>query len=119
MKKSILFLLLIIFSTGLVFAKRTPAPELTSICVEDKTYSIKYSNRRVFKAELKIESEDGKTIKTVPIYKKSLNPFLESDVQWVFIKEMKLEDHIIYFTNEKNEKFQFDIKTNKMKQIKK
>ena len=116
MKKSILFLLLVIFSTTLVFAYRTPAPELSPICVDGKIYSVKYSGKRVFTASLKIESEDGETIRIIPIYKKRLNPFMEADVQWVFIKEMKLiEDHIIYLTNEKNENFRFDVKTNRIK----
>ena len=64
--------------------------------------------------------KDSKIKKTISIYSIQYNPFLEKDVQWIFIKETELIDNdTIRIYNENDEVFDLELINYKVKKIKK
>ena len=59
-------------------------------------------------------------VKSLSIYSIWYNPFLEKDVQWIFIKETELIDNdMIRIYNENDEIFDLELINYKVKKIKK
>jgi hypothetical protein len=72
--------------------------------------------------EGKIEArneETGKILWDVVIYTVKIDPSLEQDVQWVLITGLAVRDNTLLVTNEKNEQYILDLKTRKVKKVKK
>ena len=64
--------------------------------------------------------KNSKIEKTISIYSIWYNPFLEKDVQWIFIKETELIDNdTIRIYNENDEIFDLELINYKVKKIKK
>ncbi len=57
--------------------------------------------------------DSGKLIWAKKVYDVKIDPLLEADVQWVFIRSMSIEKEKLIVTNEKNEKFEIDISKEK------
>ena len=51
----------------------------------------------------------------VKVYEIRVNPFLEKDVQWVFIKSMKLEGDRLVVVDEKGKEHEVDLKDHLVK----
>ena len=120
MKKSIILLSIFIFSLSFLYAKRTPSPEVPSIIHNGYEYIANYSDG-IFKGtgQMIIKSiKDSKIKKTISIYSIWYNPFLEKDVQWIFIKETELIDNdTIRIYNENDEIFDLELINYKVKKI--
>ena len=85
-----------IFSLSFLYAKRTPPPEVSPIIHNGYEYIANYSNG-IFKGtgQIIIKSiKDSKIKKTISIYSIWYNPFLEKDVQWIFIKESESRNSV-------------------------
>ena len=122
MKRSILLIILFFVFASAVFAKRLPPPEVSPLTKGEFTYSASYSYTGDWKdgydfGMIIIESTGvTKYYYAVPIYSVKLNKNLEYDVQWQFIKSMEFKnDEIITITNEKEQVFEFNIKTYEVK----
>lgn len=121
MKKKILILSLLLFSLSIVYASRTPPPEVPPIILNDYEYIANYSNG-FYKGtgQIIIKSiTDSKIKKIISIYSVRYKPFLEKDIQWVFIKKTELIDNdTIRIYNEKNEIFELNVHNYKVRKIK-
>ena len=120
-KKRFLFICIFLFSLSLCFAKRTPPPQVPSIVQDKYEYIADYKSGLLSgKGVIIIKNIDtSEIVKTITIYKNRFNPFLEKDVQWIFIKEMKMIDNnTIRIYNEKEKLFELNLENYKVKEIK-
>ncbi len=122
MKRKIILFSLFIFSISCLYAKRTPPPEVPPIIHNGYEYITNYSDG-FFKgnAQIIIKSvTDSKVRKSVSIYSVWYNPFLEKDVQWIFIKKKELiGNDTIRIYNENDEIFELKLLNYKVKKIRK
>lgn len=68
-----------------------------------------------------IQAWDTKTNKPLwdlTIYRVSINPFMEEDVQWVFIKRLSLADNRLIVVDERDRAYGVDLKTRMVKKLK-
>ncbi len=120
-KKRFLFICIFLFSLSLCFAKRTPPPQVPYIVQDKYEYIADYKSGLLSgKGVIIIKNIDtSEIVKTITIYKNRFNPFLEKDVQWIFIKEMKMIDNnTIRIYNEKEKLFELNLENYKVKEIK-
>lgn len=122
MKKLLLILFFTIVTASSSFAKRTSPPELESINYKGLEYNIDYYFSR-FSEEALITVTDNTdsefiSVKLITLYKKFFIPFLETDVQWVFIKKMELTgNNTIRFYREDEQIFELNLNDNSIKKI--
>ena len=121
-KKLNVLVLVFCFLMYNIYAERLPPSEVKYLTKDNFTYKAAgkiSSDEKYFFGIIVIESIDRpKYIFTVPIYAKKINIFLESDVQWIFIKSMEFKnDEIISIINENDEIYEFNINTYEVKSI--
>ncbi|MDD6485606.1 MAG: NTF2 fold immunity protein [Spirochaetales bacterium] len=116
--KKFFALLVALFFTAMLFAKRLPPPEVEEITKGNFIYhdAANYSNEHFF-GMVGIESVDEpKYFYSIPIYAIEMDTGLEGDVQWKFIKSMEFKDeNTITIINEKNQIFELNINTFEVK----
>jgi hypothetical protein len=112
-------LILILFTAALLpslaLAKRTAPPK-----VEPVTYQgVKYlapndEGRRGY-----LEARDAQTDKKLwdlTVFTNRINPALEEDVQWVFVRKLELRDSKLIVTTERGVVYHVDLKTKEVTQ---
>lgn len=111
-KALVIGLLLVLPLTA--YAKRT-APKPVKPVVYGK-YEYRAEHQSAGTVEI-WDTETGKRIKSVRIYKVRKNPLLEGDVQDVFITGLELlkDEGLLLITNEKGEQYTLDPVTDKVK----
>lgn len=122
MKKKTIILCIFLFSFSLIYAKRTPAPEVPSIIHNGYEYIVNYSDGFFKgKGQIIIKSvADSKIKEIISVYSVWYNPFTERDVQWVFIKQTELVDNdTMRIYNENDDIFDLNLINHKVKKIKK
>ena len=119
-KKRFLCIYIFLFSLSLCFAKRTPPPQVPSIIHNKYEYIADYKSGLLSgKGVIIIKNIDtSEIVKTITIYKNRFNPFLEKDIQLIFIKDMKMIDNNkIRIYNERERLFELNLKNYKVKEI--
>ena len=119
-KKRFLLICIFLFSLSLCFAKRTPPPQVPSIIHNKYEYIADYKSGLLSgKGVIIIKNIDtSEIVKTITIYKNRFNPFLEKDIQLIFIKDMKMIDNnTIRIYNERERLFELNLKNYKVKEI--
>lgn len=121
MKKKIIIFSALFFSLTFLYAKRTPPPEVPPIFHNGCEYIADYSDG-LFKGKGQIiikSLTDSKIIKSISIYSIWYKPFLEKDLQWVYIKKIELIDNnTIRIYNENDKIFDLQLINYKVKKIK-
>jgi len=116
-KIATLFLIALFAFPAAVLAKRVPAPVVESITHEGVRYTV--PNDKGTKGYVVArDAATGKQLWTKTVFRKSICPFLEHDVQWVFIKQMRLEGGRLVIVNERREAYSLDLKTRRVKKLK-
>lgn len=122
MKKSfILFLELLIIAIT-ASAKRLPPPDVQPLEKDGFTYTASFSisndNSYCFGIIIVKHEKDREYSFALPVYMKKIKPLLETDVQLRFIKELNfIDDFSIKITDEAENIYKYDIKTNKVECI--
>lgn len=98
--------LCLFFLTGASEAKRGPAPEVKPL----KYLSYEISAPNTPEEMGKVMLRSPKTDHLVKVYEIKVTPSLEKDVQWVFIKNMRLEGDRLVVTDEKGKEHELDLK---------
>lgn len=99
-----------------VLAKRIPAPVVEPIVHNGVCYTVP-NDKGTKGYVVASDPATGKQLWTKTIFRKCICPFLEHDVQWVFIKQMRLEDRRLVIVNERDKVYSLDLKTRKVKKL--
>jgi hypothetical protein len=97
-------------------AKRTPAPVIPPIIHEGIRYTVP-NDKGTVGYVVAWDSATGKQLWKKTLFRKLLIPLLEPDVQWVFVRTMRLEDKHLLFLDERNKRYSLDLKTRKAKRL--
>ena len=100
-----------------VLAKRIPAPVIEPIVHEGIRYTVP-NDRGTVGYVVASDVATGKELWKKTIFRKCLCPCLEHDVQWVFIKEMRLDGQRLLLVTERDRVYSLDLKTRKVKKLK-
>ena len=100
------------------FAKRIPAPVIEPVVHEGVRYTVP-NDRGTVGYVVALDVATGKQLWRKTIFRKCICPFLEHDVQWVFIKRMQLEGERLILVNERARTYSLDLGTRKVKKLKK
>jgi hypothetical protein len=97
-------------------AKRIPAPKVEPVIYGGVRYVAPNDNgRRGY-----IQAWDTSTNRmswSVTIFRNLINPFLEEDVQWVYIKTLRVEDGKLMAIDERDRAYSVDLKTHSVRRL--
>lgn len=100
-----------------VLAKRIPAPVIEPVVQKDVRYTV--PNDKGTKGYVVAwDDTTGKQLWKKTIFRKWICPLLEHDVQWVFIKQMRLDGERLIFVTEREKTYSLDLKTRRVKKLK-
>jgi len=97
-------------------AKRLAPPEAPAVHFRGVVYTASAEPDKMGIVEA-LNEVTGKILWEKQIYRVSMNPLLESDVQWVFIREMKIAGDNLLITNERGKCFVLDLKTREVREV--
>ncbi len=100
-----------------VWAKRTPAPVIEPIVHAGVRYTVP-NDRGTVGYVVALDVATGKQLWKKTVFRKCICPCLEHDVQWVFIKEMRLDGERLLLVTETDSVYSLDLKTRKVKKLK-
>ena len=102
---------------AVVLAKRIPAPVVAPIVYQGVRYTV--PNDKGTKAYVVAsDAITGKELWKETIFRKCICPCVEHDVQWVFIKQMRLDGERLIFVSERGKSYSLDLETRKVKKLK-
>jgi len=61
--------------------------------------------------------QTNKKLWDLTVFTNRIDPKLEEDVQWVFIKTLRIEDSVLQVKSERGTRYEFDLKTNAIKEL--
>ena len=99
------------------FAKRIPAPVIEPVVHEGVRYTVP-NDRGTVGYVVALDVATGKQLWKKTLFRKCICPFLEHDVQWVFIKQMRLDGDRLIFVSERDKSYALDLKTRRVKRLK-
>ncbi len=97
-----------------VFAKRIPAPVVEPVIHEGVRYTVP-NDRGTVGYVVASDVATGRQLWQKTLFRKCLCPFVEHDVQWVFIKQMRLDGDRLLFVSERDKSYALDLKTRRVK----
>ena len=116
MTRLVLTLIALVLPLCLALGKRTAPATITPVIHEGVRYVAPNDDgRRAY-----IEAWDVQTNKKLwelTVFTKRIDPGLEEDVQWVFIKSLSLRDDTLIVRSERGETYQVDLKTRAITQL--
>src|SRR5690242_20606968 len=115
------FIFILAFAVSLApsiaHAKRAQAAKVEPVIFDGVRYVAPNDNgRRGY-----IQAWDAKTNRMLwelTVYRNFINPLLEEDVQWVFIKRLSLSDGKLIVVDERDRAYSVDRKTRSVKKLK-
>ena len=99
------------------FAKRVPAPVIEPVVHEGVRYTVP-NDRGTVGYVVAWDVATGKQLWKKTILRKCICPFFEHDVQWVFIRQMRLDGERLIFVSERDKSYALDLKTRRVKKLK-
>jgi len=108
---------LVLLAPSLALAKHVKAAKVEPVIYEGIHYVAPNDNgRRGY-----IQAWDTKTetkLWELTVYRNFINPFLEEDVQWVFIRKLSIEDGRLKVVDERDREYGVNLKTRVVKRLK-
>ena len=98
-------------------AKRIPAPIVEPVVHEGIRYTVP-NDRGTVGYVVAWDVATGKQVWKKTIFRKCLCPCLEHDVQWVFIRQMRLDGQRLLLVTERDKVYSLDLKTRKVRRLK-
>lgn len=99
------------------FAKRLPAPIIEPVVHEGVRYTVP-NDRGTVGYAVAWDVATGKQLWKKTIFRNCICPIVEHDVQWVFIKQMRLDGDRLIFVSERDKSYALDLKTRRVKKLK-
>lgn len=106
-----------ILIAGEAWAKRTRAPVVEPVVHEGIRYVAPNDDGRRAYVQAFDVATSNKTWE-VTVFKNRINPFLEEDVQWVYIERLRIENGNLIVTDEGNRQFAVDLEKRTVKRLK-
>jgi len=100
----------------LLSAKRGAPPKVEAVVYEGIRYTAPNDNGQVVSIEA-YDAASGKKLWAKEIFRNKIDPSLEADVQWVFIKALVVRNGNLLIINEKDRKYVLDLKSLSVKSI--
>jgi len=98
-------------------AKRIPAPVIEPVVHKGVCYTVP-NDKGTVGYVVAWEVATGRQLWKKTIFRKCICPCLEHDVQWVFIKQMRLDGERLILVNEREQTYSLDLKTRRIKKLK-
>jgi hypothetical protein len=112
----LIFVAVALFLPGLVLAKRVAPAKVEPLIFQGVRYVAPNDDgHRAY-----IEARDVRTNKRLwdlMIFTNRIDPMLEEDVQWVFIKALNIRDGALVVTSERDKIYRVDLKTKTVRQL--
>jgi hypothetical protein len=97
-------------------AKRVPPPKVEPVVHDGVKYVAPNDEGRRGYIQA-WDTNANKMLWEVTVFRNTINPALEEDVQWVFIKELKIEAGKLIVVSERNRAYSVDLKTRAVKAL--
>jgi outer membrane protein assembly factor BamB len=114
------FFVILVFLAVLVpavaHAKRGPKPKVDPVDYQGVRYTPHGDGRTQYVQALDIKT--GKLLWDVAVFSTTIIPLLEEDVQWVFIKQMFIDDAKLIVVAEDDRAYSLELKTGTVKRLK-
>jgi hypothetical protein len=101
-----------------VLAKRAPAPVVKPVVHEGIRYTAP-NDKGTLGYVVAWDAATGKELWKKTVFRKWICPLVEHDVQWVFIKQMRLDGECLVVVTERGKIYSLDLKTRKVQRLKK
>jgi hypothetical protein len=108
---------LLLLSAAPVQAKRAVAKSVDPVLIGAVRYSASSETTRMGFV-IATDAKSGKELWRQRIYRIFINPFVEADVQWVFIKSLAQQGRTLIITNEREARFRLDLATREVTKVK-
>ena len=95
-------------------AKRAAPKPVSPVVYQGVTYSAPNDNGRV--GYILASDAAGKVLFQIKVFETEIHPKLEEDVQWIFIRELKLTGSSLVVKDEKSRCYSVDLETKAVKQ---
>jgi hypothetical protein len=113
MLKFLAFLLAILLAIPITSsAKRVPPQPVSPLVHNNVKYSAEGDGRTGY--VVATDDSNGKVMWRAKIFHVHLKPFLEEDVQWVFISDLKLSGNALLVRDEKSRCYRVDLSTKRV-----
>ena len=93
-----------------VYAKRSPAPIVPDVVSHDVRYHAAYNNGGVVQAF----SKKNRLLWHKRIYRIHYDPYVEKDIQDIFITDLKLKRNYLIIKDERNRKYSLNLMTHQV-----
>jgi hypothetical protein len=104
-------------SPAQTWAKRIPAPKVEPVLYEGIRYAAPNNNGRRAYIEA-WDERSGKKLWAKTIFRNWIWPWLEEDVQWVYIQELRVQNDKLIVIAERERRYSMDLKTGKIRKLK-
>jgi hypothetical protein len=105
-----LLLLLLLACPNLAYAKRTAAPKVEPVVFEGMLFTAPNDNgRRAYVQAWDIKT--GEKLWEVTVFRNFIKPWMEECVQWVFIKDLRIDNGKLIVLAERDRVYSVDLKT--------
>ena len=103
-------LVVLMLLAAVALAKRSAPAEVAPVVFEGVRYVAPNADgRRAYIEAWNVQSD--KKLWELTVFTNHIDPKLEEDVQWVFIKELKIQDGALMVTSERGKAYRVDLKT--------
>jgi hypothetical protein len=112
----VIFCAIALLAPSLALAKRAAPAKVEPVVYQGIRYTAPNDDGR----HAHIEAWDVQTDKKLwdlTIFTNRINPKLEQDIQWVFIKTLEIQDDMLYLTSESGKIYQVNLKTKVLTEI--
>jgi hypothetical protein len=107
MRKVFALLILMLVAWPAISAKRVPPPRVAPVTRDGITYSAAGDGRSAY--VIASDAKTGSELWRVKIYHVHINPFMEEDVQWIYISGLKLSGNALLLRNEAARCYRLDL----------
>ena len=108
-----ILVVILVLSAAPVFARRTPAPRVPAVEHAGVRYVAPNTSGRVAYVEAR-DVQTGAELWRTPVFTNRIDPSLEEDVQWIFIKRLDVIDGTLVVIDERDRKYLVDLKTSRV-----
>jgi hypothetical protein len=113
----VLWVGLVILMPTFAHAKRTPPPKVEPVVQEGVRYTAPNNDGK--RASVRaLDAKTDKLLWEVTVFRNTINPALEEDVQWIFIKKLRTADGNLVVIDERNRAYRVDLKTRAVEKLK-